>query len=532
VLLLASPSIAQDVPVPRFTRFEARFTSSADYRNAVQEASMEVEFTSPSGKKTAVPGFWDSRRTWCVRFSPEEIGRWTWHTYCSRTDDSGLHGRSGAFECVPYVGENPLYRNGPLRVSDNKRYLQHYNGAPFLWLGDTVWNGVLKSDEGSWDIFLADRAAKGFTGVQFVATQWLAGAANGDLRTAYQGLEDISIDPVFYQRMDQRINAINDHGMIAAPVLLWSTGPVGLSPGVTLPDDQLILLARYIVARYGAHQVIWILNGDGNYLGGRADRWKKIGRAVFGDHSNRPVTMHPGGQQWVADEFRNEPWFSFNSYQSGHGGNERAWRWLTEGPPAEDWKKEPHLPSINLEPNYEAHNSFPTLKPFDAHDVRRAAYWSLLVAPPAGVTYGAHGVWSWELTPNLPMNHPTTGVARPWYQAMQLPGSTSMKHLKTLFDSLEWWTLRPALELITDQPGRADPTRFVAAAQSEDKSWAIVYIPVGGSIAVHTGSIKGAALAKWFNPRLGEWCAAEKLTAPDQTFRTPDSDDWILWIGK
>jgi hypothetical protein len=529
---MATATQAQNTAVQRFMRFDTEFTSSADYRNTVQDVSLDVEFTSPSGRKVTIAGFWDARRTWRARFSPEETGHWTWRTRCSRTDDRGLQGRNGEFECVPYTGDNPLYRHGPLRVSDNRRYLQHFDGTPFFWLGDTAWNGALKSDAGSWDIFLADRAGKGFTGVQFVTTQWLAGAANGDLRIAYQGVGRISIDPVFYQWLDQRINALNDRGLIAAPVLLWSTGPAGLSPGVTLPDDQLILLARYIVARYGAHQVIWILNGDGNYTGERAERWKKIGRAVFGEHPDRPVTMHPGGQQWVADEFRHEPWFSFNSYQSGHGGNEKAWRWLTEGPPAEDWAKEPHLPSINLEPNYEAHNSFPTLKPFDAHDVRRATYWSLLAGSPAGLSYGAHGVWSWELTPNVPMNHPSTGLARPWYQAIQLPGSTSMKHLKSLFAILEWWTLHPAPDLLAEQPGRADPTLFIAAAQSENKNWALIYTPGGSAIPVRTAAITGSATAKWFNPRLGEWSVPEAVTKPIQSFRTPDSDDWVLCIGR
>ena len=33
----------------------------------------------------------------------------------------------------------PPWNNGPLRVSDNHRYLVHENGKPFFWLGDTGW---------------------------------------------------------------------------------------------------------------------------------------------------------------------------------------------------------------------------------------------------------------------------------------------------------------------------------------------------------------------------------------------------------
>ena len=176
---------------------------------------------------------------------------------------------------------------------------------------------------------------------------------------------------------------------------------------------------------------------------------------------------------WVADEFRDEPWFSFNGYQSGHNDSAESMRWHAEGPPSQGWKKEPHHPEINLEPNYEAHIARPSMKVFDAHAVRRAAYWSLLIAPPAGVSYGGHGIWSWELKPNPPMTHPYTGTAPPWHEAMKHPGSTSMKHLKDLFSSLEWWRLRPDQDALVDQPGGSPPTgsSLPPGARAATHSW-------------------------------------------------------------
>ncbi len=138
-LSIAAPLAAQDRSIPRWTRFEEQFTAAAEYRNAVQEVSFEVEFTAPSGAKITVPGFWDGQRLWKVRFSPEETGRWTWRTRCSRQDDSGLNQRTGSFECVPYAGDNPLYRHGAVRLSKDRRYLVQDDGTPFFWLGDTAW---------------------------------------------------------------------------------------------------------------------------------------------------------------------------------------------------------------------------------------------------------------------------------------------------------------------------------------------------------------------------------------------------------
>jgi hypothetical protein len=535
VLLLWCLQAAARSDIPQWTRFAAQFTSAAEYDNPVQDVQVEVEFTSASGKSQTVLAFWDGGKVWKVRFSPADTGKWTYRTRCSREADTGLNNQAGEFICVPYTGTNLLYRHGALRVSDNRRYLVHADGTPFFWLSDTAWNGALKSDAQSWARYLTDRASKGFTGVQFVTTQWLAAAGNADLRLAYLGRERIWIDPVFYQWMDERIDALNAHGLVAAPVPIWAAHwnkrTLDLNPGTSLPDDQIILLVRYLVARYGAHQVIWILAGDSDYRGERAERWKKIGRAVFGAQPSRLATMHPAGQEWVADEFRHEPWFSFNGYQSGHGDSDEAMRWLVEGPPSQDWKTEPHHPIINLEPNYEGHKGYTHRKPFDAHAVRRAAYWSLLVSPPAGVSYGGHGIWSWELKSNEPMNHPGTGVSPPWQEAIRLPGSTSMKHLKTLFTSLAWWRLRPAPELLMEQPGANDPSRFVAVAKAEDGAWALAYLPAGGSIALRTEQLANVGLARWFNPRAGTWHSSVAVTQNPTRFTAPDAEDWVLWIG-
>ncbi len=515
--------------VSQWTRFQTQFTSSADYENPVQDVRVQVDFTAPDGGKHTIPGFWDGGRTWKVRFSPEQMGTWNYRSHCSNGSDAGLENQTGQFQCVPYDGGNPLYRRGIIRLSDNRRHLVHSDGTPFFWLADTAWNGALLSHEGDWAAYLQDRAAKGFTVIQFITTQWRAATGDADGRAAFTGEGEIQVSPEFYQRMDRRIDTLNDYGLVAAPVLIWTC--TNIDPGLILPDDQLMVLAGYMVARYGSHQVIWILGGDGDYRDEKAQRWRKIGRTVFGDHSGRLATMHPQGRQWIADEFRHEPWFSFNGYQSGHGDNEDTLRWLCQGPPAEDWRKEPHHPIINLEPNYEAHTAYHSRKPHDAHAVRRAAYWSLLVSPPAGVTYGAHGIWSWQMEAAEPMGHEGSGVARQWHEAVNLPGSTDMKHLKSLFSSIEWWHLVPAPELLVQQPGADEPSRFVAAAKATDGSWAIIYLPEGTTISLQTDTLNSVDNARWFNPRSGEWSDVLHISGGFESFTAPDSDDWILWIG-
>jgi hypothetical protein len=530
-----APARAGEVQVARWTRFEAQFAAEGDYENPVQDVEVEVEFSAPSGARHTALAFWDGGKTWKVRFAPDETGTWSYRSRSSKAEDAGLHDRSGQFTCVPYMGNNLLYRHGTIRVAPDRRYLVHADGTPWFWLADTAWNGALKADLGSWSLYIADRKSKQFTAVQFVTTQWLAGAGNADLRVAWLGREKIWIDPAFFQWMDERVDALNDAGLVAAPVLVWAAHwnkrTLDLNPGTSLPDDQIIVLARYMAARWGAHHVIWILAGDSDYRGERAERWKKIGRAVFGENPSRLATMHPAGQQWIGAEFRGEPWFSLIGYQSGHGDSDEAMRWLVEGPPAQQWRAEPVRPIINLEPNYEGHIGYTHRKVFDAHAVRRAAYWSLLVSPPAGVTYGGHGVWSWELKAQLPMSHPGSGVARPWAEAIRMPGSVGMRHLRTFFDSFEWWRLRPAQELLGEQPGVEDPSRFVAAAKSEDGRFAVAYLPAGGTVHLNLEGLPSPLTARWFNPRDGRWQRPAPVSGPTATLSAPSDEDWALWLG-
>ena len=99
----------------------------------------------------------------------------------------------------------------------------------------------------------------------------------------------MAIHPQFYQRLDGKVAAVSEQGLVPALVLLWALTPT--DPGHYLPVDDAIRLARYLVARYAAFRPIWILGGDGRYRAVR--RWRRIGRAVF---DRRRVGKRNGGR--------------------------------------------------------------------------------------------------------------------------------------------------------------------------------------------------------------------------------------------
>jgi hypothetical protein len=403
---------------------------------------------------------------------------------------------------------------------------------------------------------LADRANKRFTVVHFNVVAPRNGVAadeNGEV--SFEGAEQLEIppsrlsrlvskglklaglveekpirmNPRFYQRLDKRIDAVNSHGFLAAIVLTWALRPE--DSGNALPEAGVIRLIRYLVSRYGANQIVWILTGDNTYEGASGERWKQIGRAVFDGRAYAPVSTHPNSMRWPWASFRDEKWLDFIIYQSGHGDDGKTLDWIHSGPPSHYWQEPPPRPFINLEPPYEGHLGYQSRKPHTDYTTRRAIYWSLLNAPTAGVTYGAHGVWSWHTAVGQPpTDHPTTGAARTWREALSFPGSTQMKHLETFFTSIPWWTLRPNSNLLAEQPSGDDPAGHVSGAVSENKDLAVFYLPVGGKLTLKKGAVKEGLRAHWFNPRTGHKISVKR--SEQGVYQTPDQQDWVLLLAR
>ncbi len=518
---------------PKYQVAEFAFTATGTYANPFQGISFGGTLTAPSGSTHRVDGFWDGDDVWRIRFAPTETGTWGLESWCSHAD-SGLQGQKIAFEVGEASGGSAFAQHGPLRLSDDRRSFVHHDGTPFFWLADTCWSGPLLSTDDEWQHYLAVRTEQQFSAVQWVATNYLA-APNGDRdgRLPYSGKNEIAVDPVFFQRLDEKQRSITDAGLLGIPVLLWaaewSADPAvnASNPGFDLPEDQAILLARYMVARWNAFPVAWFLPGDGPYTGDHADRWKRIGAAVFGEIEHAPVTLHPNGMSWYGSDFDDQPWLDYIGYQSGHGDDLETVNWLVDGPPAHAWQDLQSRPIINLEPPYEDHIAYQSRERISATEMRKRLFWSLLVSPTAGVTYGGHGVWGWDDGSEPPMNHPRTGVPLPWQEALHLPGAEHIRFLAALFESLPWWELRPAPEIVLDQPGGY---RHIAASATTDLAIVVVYVPEDRSFRLDPDFLDWAmTTATFVDPATGSTVAAEPI---DGAWETPAEGDWVLVIER
>lgn len=427
-----------------------------------------------------------------------------------------------------------------LSISPDHRHFVNQSGTPVFWLGDTAWNGALKATEEEWIRYLDARASQGFNVIQFVLNAW-RGADQPRHGRIYDVVDGRVVEnESALATMDAYIQAMVDRGIVPAPVMFWTNNNEPIH-NPELPwmqntmmnpyfsEAHMIEMGRMMLERWGHHQPIWMLAGDGEYRGREfAGMWKRIGRALFADHPEALVTIHPRGAAWDGDLFRDEPWYTIVGIQSGHGTAEFDLRLLTQGPYSYRWA-EIKKPFINLEPNYEGAASYQTGVPHTAFTVRRAAYWSLLAAPVAGITYGTTGIWAWLRTEDeAAEGHGDGWKGSPWSEWLESEGIENMILMKTIFESLPWTELRPADYLMDFQPGLKNPEDFIKVAALPDESLIVAYKPTGDRVKLQLPHPDRITQAAWIDPRNGQSTPATPEPGDPLAFRSPDEQDWLL----
>jgi hypothetical protein len=283
-----------------------------------------------------------------------------------------------------------------------------------------------------------------------------------------------------------------------------------------LPDAQVALLVRYMVARWGAYDVAWLLAVDENYA-----RWQRVGREGFGRAQHAPVIVFPGAFASSFVPFRIETWVDALGFGLGQNMNDDSLRHLVAGPLVREWNKTPQRPLINVLPPMENGLALESGQRINADDLRALAWWSALLVPPVGVSYGAQDVASWNTKSQD--NHPT------WELSLFLPGAKQMGRIVDFFQTNNCSGLRPAWATVAVQPGHISPNRYIAAAESEAKDLDLTYVPKDRTLELYLEALSPSPTIQWFNPRTGQSSPAVAVVgARTCQFPTPDAGDWVL----
>jgi len=425
--------------------------------------------------------------------------------------------------------------------------LQHADGTPFFYLGDTAWELFHRLNREDADQYLTDRAKKGYTVIQAVALAELDGHT---VPNAYGHLPLEDYDPArpaikdglandYWDHVDYIVNKANDLGMYIGFLPTWGRY---WHEGSGVKDNQPLFDAvnaekygEFLGARYRDRQIIWILGGDRNV---ENDVQKEIIRAMArglkkGDGGNHLISFHPRGGGGSSQYFHADNWLDFNMRQNGHNADYTGIYSKT----ADDYALEPVKPVFDGEPLYEDHPvSFNAarLGHSISSDVRRALYWNLFSGA-FGHTYGHHSVWQMydAAKGRQPINNPLMS----WQEAINQPGAVQMMYGRLLMESRPFLTRIPDQTIIvasnvpTAMPGEGR-YRFVAT-RDEAGTYAMVYAPVGREFSVRMDVIKGNRItAWWYNPRNGKATKIGTFTSDrkERTFVPPDKGEMIDWI--
>ena len=402
-------------------------------------------------------------------------------------------------------------RGGPLRVSADGHFLQYADGRPFFWLGDTAWELFHRLDRDEADLYIADRAAKGYTVIQAVALAEMDGLGTPN---AYGHLPLVDRDPLrpatrdgeandYWDHVDYIVGKIGEAGMYVGLLPTWGSN---WSDGNPIFDERNAeKYGRFIAERYRDCNVIWILGGDRNPDDARKQAVvRAMARGIRSVDRDKLITFHPAGWRGSAEWFHDEGWLSFNARQNGHTPRYQSYHNTLV-----DYRRMPAKPVVDIEPLYEDHPL--EFRPDDeghstAADVRRALYWDVFDGA-CGVTYGHHSVWQ-MYDPDkgrAPVNRPLM----PWREALDRPAAVQAGYLRRLVESRPYFTRIPApdfiipAEVASAVPGGNGRYRMTATMDAEG-SYAMVYVPCGRAFSVRADMLKATKIvAWWFCPRTG-----------------------------
>jgi hypothetical protein len=444
-LLVAALTItaAPAAPVEANQVAELALVAGKTYANPFMDAQLDAVVTQPDGTQLRVPGFWAGGSDWRFRYASNKPGVHTWRAECSDTADAGLHGVTGSITVTASTSSNPLFLHGPMRVAADRRHFAHADGTPFFWLGDTWWKGLC--DRITWDGFqqlTADRKAKGFSVVQIIGGGPFPDEPLFDERWKNEGGMPYENDferlnPAYFDYADRRIKHLVENGIVPAMVGGWGWNTSCISNETIGGREKWFYRHwRYLIARYGAYPVVWIVAGEMRhpYLHDLA----KYVRA--NDPYQHLTAMHPpgvpemqSGRKVVADEAL----VDFDFLQTAH--NEWASAPITVSQVTMSYSKTPPMPVVNGEVTYEWH------KNQSRHDLQRFMFWTCMLNGAAGHTYGAGGIWQM----NTEKVHGSTGYETiPWHVAMHYPGSAQLGLGKKLLEEYPWWRFQPHPEWV------------------------------------------------------------------------------------
>jgi hypothetical protein len=428
--------------------------------------------------------------------------------------------------------------NGKLQVDATQCYLQHENGKPFFWLGETGWLLPERLNRNEAEFYLENCRQAGYNVVQVQTINGVPAVNAYGQRSMIDGFDFSKINQEgvygYWDHMDYIIETAESKGIYIGMVCIWG----GLVKKGLMDEEQARAYGTFLAERYkDKPNIIWFIGGDihGDV---KPEVWHALAESIKAVDKNHLMTFHPFGRTLSAIWMNNAEWLDFNMFQSGHRRYEQSEpgkEFLPDSTEEDNWRYveisktyEPLKPVIDGEPSYEGipqglHNPEEPL--WQAKDVRRYAYWSVF-AGSFGHTYGNNSIMQMHKGGQRPGAY---GATMHWVEALKDGGFNQMKHLKNLILSFPFFERIPDQSVIAGENG----VRYERLSATRGNDYLLVYNYTSRPMEIDLSKISGAKkVVWWMDPVNGDLSYLGEFENGIQQFNSPkahaEGNDMVL----
>ncbi|HWY60247.1 MAG TPA: DUF4038 domain-containing protein [Terriglobales bacterium] len=417
---------------------------------------------------------------------------------------------------------------------------------PVFISGDAAWSLITQLDDSDAEIYLSDRASRGFNYIvcSAVDNYYQSNAPKnyyGD--SPFDGPDFTNEDANYWAHVDYVIQRAAAYGITVAldPGFVGLSSPGGYLASYQKSSDEVVTAyGAFLGDRYkGLPNLIWALGGDVDPQTGVVPKLTDLASGIRSKDTVHLIIAEGQPQFAALDTFAGTTWMNLN-WLYFHTTN------IPSGA-ASNYSRSPWLPPFQGEGWYENEHSLTQLQ------LREQGYWAVLSGAYLGNGgFGNNPLWYFNGGPDAKPGEP------PWQSQLDSPGSRGEMYLGKLFRSREHWKLVPDMDRSVMIAGYDSRSFFSSAreslrnlvyratyrlgsassvaARTSDGQTIIAYIPNGNqaTITIAVNEIRDPDLqAKcwWFNPREGASMLIGTFPARGiRKFTPPDANDWVLVI--
>ena len=434
--------------------------------------------------------------------------------------------------------------NGKLQVDETGCFLQHENGEPFFWLGETGWLLPERLNREDAEFYLEACRQAGYNVVQVQTINGVPARNYYGQLSMPEGYDFTKINRDssygYWDHMDYIIETAAEKGIYIGMVCIWG----GLVKKGLMSVEDAKAYGTFLGERYKDHpNIIWFIGGD-MYGDVKTEEWETLARSIKAVDKNHLMTFHPFGRTLSATWFHDAEWLDFNMFQSGHRNygmslskkNPQRPELLPDSCEEDNWRYveiarsyKPMKPVIDGEPSYEGipyglHDY--TLPLWQAHEVRRYAYW-LVFAGAFGHTYGNSAIM--QMHPGGEKRG-AYGCLKFWKDALNDPGFQQMQYLKKLILDFPYYERIPDQSVILGENG----THHQHLRACRGKDYILVYNYAAVPMNIDLSKIEGKTKqAWWYDTTNGEYTFIGEYTGDSAEFSyvpAREHDDRVLVI--